>query len=90
MNISTEKDMQHIGETQGIENHDHDVIHELSNRLDALWRYDQYMANAIEEPELRDFWQKMKGQEQENIKQLKEFLAKHASRECFWAAKSRE
>ena len=37
---------QHIGETKGISNPNHDLIHDLSNRLDALWRYDQCIANA--------------------------------------------
>ncbi|MBX6312813.1 MAG: hypothetical protein IRY99_07850 [Isosphaeraceae bacterium] len=37
-----------MGETQGAENHDHDLIQDLSNHLDALWRYDQYIANVVE------------------------------------------
>ena len=36
---------EHIGESQGIENHDHDMIHDLSLRLDALWRYVGYGYN---------------------------------------------
>jgi hypothetical protein len=51
----------------------HDVIHELSKRLDALWRYDQYTANAKDDSPLPGFWKEMKQQEQENVKRLKQF-----------------
>jgi hypothetical protein len=46
MALTAEKEIQHIGKTAGAANHDHDMIHDLSKRLDALWRYDQYIANA--------------------------------------------
>ena len=41
MRLAAEKELAHIGESHGAEDHDHDMIHELSKRLDALWRYDQ-------------------------------------------------
>jgi hypothetical protein len=50
-----------------------DVIHELSKRLDALWRYDQYIANANDDSPLPGFWKEMKQHEQENVKRLKQF-----------------
>ena len=46
MTLAAEKEFEHIGETCGCKDHDHDLIHDLSKRLDALWRYDQYIANA--------------------------------------------
>ena len=46
MALAAEKELKHIGETCGCADHDHDLIHDLSKRLDALWRYDQYVANA--------------------------------------------
>lgn len=39
-----QKEVEHIGETKGIQDHDHDMVHELSRRLDAIWRYDHYIA----------------------------------------------
>ena len=60
MPIMAEKEMQHIGETSGAANHDHDMIHDLSKRLDALWRYDQYIANAKDDQELSAFWNDVK------------------------------
>jgi hypothetical protein len=46
MSLAAEKELKHIGETHGVADHNHDLIHDLSKRLDALWRYDQYIANA--------------------------------------------
>lgn len=83
MSMVSEREMEHIGETRGAENHDHDLIHELSKRLDALWRYDQYIANAAEDEALQQFWHDLKRQEQANVRQLKEFVAKHCANDCF-------
>ena len=66
MPLAAEKEMAHIGESQGAADHDHDMIHELSKRLDALWRYDQYVANADGHIDLQNFWQEVK--EQEKVK----------------------
>lgn len=68
---------------QGCENHDHDVIHELSRRLDGVWRYDQYVANADGQAELQRFWRDVKAQELQNIEQLKKLLAEHVQSKCF-------
>jgi hypothetical protein len=46
MRFAAEKEMEHIGETQGAADHDHDMIHYLSKRLDSIWRLDRYIANA--------------------------------------------
>ena len=74
---------EHIGGSQGIENHDHDMIHDLSLRLDALWRYDQYIANARGNRTLIAFWKRIKDQETSNIKSLKKHIAIHAIKGCF-------
>ncbi len=64
---------QHIGQTQGLPNHVHDLIHDLSNRLDALWRYDQCIANAEKggTDDAKQFWTQLKDQEMKNIDRLK-------------------
>ena len=69
---------QHIGETKGISNPNHDLIHDLSNRLDALWRYDQCIANAEKggADDSKQFWQDLKAQETKNIDRLKELIGK--------------
>ena len=83
MSMTTEKEYEHIGETRGCEDHDHDLVHELSRRLDGVWRYDQYIANADGQADLQKFWRTVKAQEQENIQQLKKLLAKHVQGNCF-------
>ena len=83
MAITAEKEMQHIGETSGAANHDHDMIHDLSKRLDALWRYDQYIANAKDDQELSAFWNDVKQQDEQNVRRLKDLVKKHVQKDCF-------
>jgi hypothetical protein len=83
MTLAAEKTLEHIGESKGIEDHDHDLVHELSKRLDALWRYDQYIANAEWRMDLQDFWRDLKRQEQENIHRFKELIAHEVRSHCF-------
>jgi hypothetical protein len=78
MSLETyQKEVAHLGETQGMRDHDHDMIHDLSRRLDALWRYDQYIANADKYEAVKSFWRRVKQQEQENIIELKQLLSEH-------------
>lgn len=83
MTTTAEKTMEHIGETKGAANHDHDMVHELSKRLDALWRFDQYIANAEKDNELKQLWQDLKAQETENVKRLKACIRTHIEKNCF-------
>ena len=83
MRLVAEREMEHIGQSKGAENHDHDMIHELSKRLDALWRYDQYIANSQADAELQTFWRQLKEQETKNVRRLKEFVAEHIEKDCF-------
>lgn len=73
---------QHIGETCGCVNQDRDLIHELSRRLDSLWRCDQYLANAQGMADLEDFWRSIKQQESENVQQLTLLLKKQFDQNC--------
>lgn len=83
MKLAAEKELEHVGESRGCEDHDHDLVHELSKRLDALWRYDQYVANAEWREDLKQFWSDMKHQEQENIKRLKTLISNEVQQGCF-------
>lgn len=79
----TQQPVEHLGETKGIENHDHDMVHELSKRLDALWRYDQYISNAQGQDSIQAFWKKVKSQEKENVEELKRLIKEHVKADCF-------
>jgi hypothetical protein len=83
MSMTTDKEYEHIGESRGCEDHDHDLVHDLSRRLDCLWRYDQYISNANGRVELQEFWRGAKSQEQKNIDQLKKLIKQHVQSNCF-------
>jgi hypothetical protein len=83
MRFAAEKELAHIGETQGIADHDHDMIQELSQRLDSVWRLDQYIANADGDMELQNFWQDVLIQEKRNVQRLKELIKEHCAKDCF-------
>jgi hypothetical protein len=83
MSLIAEKQMEHLGESCGCADHDHDLVHELSKRLDALWRYDQRIANADGHGALQGFWRDLKRQDQENIKRLKQLIGEEISKGCF-------
>lgn len=83
MTIAAEKEYAHIGETSGCCDHDHDLVHELSKRLDALWRFDQYIANADGKPELQDFWRDLKSQESKNVERIKQLVKQELEQGCF-------
>jgi hypothetical protein len=83
MTLAAEKEYAHIGETCGCCDHDHDLVHELSRRLDALWRYDQYIANAEGKSDLQDFWRNVKSLELENVKLIKGFVKQEIENDCF-------
>ncbi len=83
MTMAAEKDYAHIGQTRGCKDHDHDLVHELSDRLDALWRYDQFIANAEGKPSLKDFWSRLKQQEEKNVQELKQLISEEVKGGCF-------
>jgi len=83
MTLAAEKEFKHIGETMGCADHDHDLVQDLSKRLDALWRYDQYIANADGKASIQSLWRKLKKQEQENIKELKGLIGEEIKAGCF-------
>ena len=83
MSMAAEKELAHIGESSGCADHDHDLIHELSKRLDAFWRYDQYIANAEGKPQLQNLWRDLKRQEVDNIKRVKQMIAEEVRQNCF-------
>lgn len=83
MTLAAEKEMKHLGETSGCADHDHDLVHELSRRLDSLWRIDQYIANAKGHDALVSFWQTMKRHHENDVGQLKQLIAKEVHQGCF-------
>jgi hypothetical protein len=83
MAITAEKEYRFIGATAGAKDHDYDLLHELTKRLESLWRSDQYIANAEQKPKVQEFWRDLKRQEQQNVKRLKELLCEEIKGGCF-------
>jgi hypothetical protein len=83
MAVTAEKSLEHIGETAGMKNHDRDLVHELSKRLDCLWRCDQYIANAEGHDDLVNFWREVKQQEEQNIDRIREMIRTEIDSNCF-------
>ena len=83
MSIATESEYCHVGESCGLADHDHDLVHDLNRRLDALWRYDQYIANAGWRHEIRRFWEDAKAEEKQAIQRLRELIAAEVRHGCF-------
>jgi hypothetical protein len=74
---------EHVGETSGIADHDHDLVAELNRRLDAVWRYDQYIANADWRTEMRRCWEELKAQDQQAVARLRALIATEVRNGCF-------
>ena len=74
MNTVIEKEFEHLGETSACEDCDRDLLRELSRRVDAVWHYDQYIANADGHSGIQHYWRDMKVQELNNIARLKSLL----------------
>ena len=72
-----ERECDRSAVARGIEDDDQDLFDDLSRRLDSLWRYDQYIANAVGRPELQEFWRVAKSQEQRNIDLLRKLIKQH-------------
>ena len=70
---------QHDDETLTIEAHSHDLIHEFSKQLKSLRRYDQYIANSGNQPELQEFWRESKRQMESNLDQLSRLIKSHVN-----------
>lgn len=83
MFLAARHESEHLGETAGIANHDHDLIAELNRRLDALWRYDQYIANAEWRTDLRLFYERCKAQDREAIDRLRRLITQEVESNCF-------
>ncbi len=67
---------ERFGKAQGMPCHDQDLIHEMSNRLAALWHYGECVANAEGKPEVQKVWRELERQELASIGQLKQLIVR--------------
>lgn len=83
MTLTAEREYQHIGESSGAKDHDFDLVSELHRRLEGLWRYDQYIANAEGKAEVQALWRDLKKQETQNVQRLKQLITAEVKDGCF-------
>jgi hypothetical protein len=83
MTFAVEQEYEQVGASRGLANHDRDLLHELSRHVDSYWRMDQYIANADWRDNLRNFWEDLKHQEENNIHRMKQLLAEEIRNDCF-------
>lgn len=67
-----------------LKNHNHDLIHALSEKNDAVWRYDkEYLKNAEGCERCVNLWRQLKDDDDRHIEILKEEIKKHIEEERF-------
>lgn len=58
-------------------NNTHDLIHQLSEKLDSLWRYKEYIKNAEECAECKKLWEECLKRDTEMVEMIKEEIKRH-------------
>jgi hypothetical protein len=74
--VMQQQEYDKIGTTHPVSNQVHDLVHELSDRIDAIWRYDQYVQNAEGRQEIQDCWRQIKQHDEQVVTKLKDLLAR--------------
>lgn len=61
-----------------LENHSHNLIHQLSEISDSVWRIKKhYLDEAKDCPSCKELWQKLEADYEKHIEMLKEEIKKH-------------
>lgn len=60
-----------------MKNGNHDLIHQLSEDLDSLWRYETYLKNAADCKHCLTMWREFKKIDEKKIERLKLEIERH-------------
>lgn len=71
------------GGSEGVSQHDRDLILELARRIRSLRRCDRHIATAAEFPHLRAFWIALRASDLRLVSALKQLVAGEVLRGCF-------
>ncbi|MDP1629543.1 MAG: hypothetical protein Q8L57_02890 [bacterium] len=66
-----------------MKNHNHDLVHQLSENADSIWRFDEYIKNAESCPTCAAMWQTLKEASQKLEQILLEEIKRHISENRF-------
>jgi len=58
-------------------NHHHNLIQQISELMDSVWRYDQYKQDAPDCKECNELWDTLRARHEEDIALLKKHIAEH-------------
>lgn len=65
-----------------MKNGNHDLVHQLSEKLDSYWRYDEYKKNT-DCSTCQALWDKLKDEDGKHIEGLRGEIILHAKEERF-------
>ena len=76
---------ERLGYSQGMSNHSHDLVQELSIRLDQQWPYEQYAKNAHEAgmQDAVEIFRRLERENQSAINLLRDHITKMAKEGTF-------
>lgn len=67
-----------------LKNHNHDIVHSLSEKCDAVWRYQkEYLKNSEGCPFCVNMWKKLMEDDEKHIEMLKEEISRHIKENRF-------
>lgn len=66
-----------------MQNHNHDLVHQLSELLDSIWRFDEYKKNAAGCADCEKLWDEMKAAYKGWEKRLVDEIRRHIKEERF-------
>jgi len=66
-----------------MKDHNHDLVHQLSENADSIWRYDEYIKNAQGCQYCTSLWAKLKAMDTEGENMLLEEIKRHISENRF-------
>lgn len=66
-----------------MKNHNHDLIQQLSEDLDSLWRYETYMRAAKRCKHCMEMWKKSKMLDEQKVQMLRKEIMRHVQEKRF-------
>ncbi len=66
-----------------MKNHNHDLVHHLSETIDSIWRYGEYVKNAQGCERCTALWAKLKETDLEAEKMLLAEIKRHSDEKRF-------
>lgn len=66
-----------------LKDHNHDLVHSLSEKNDAVWRYPEYLKNAEGCLHCVNLWKKFMEDDEKHIGMLREEINRHIKENRF-------